>query len=392
MAKRQSTILAVLLLTTLAAVFVGKLWADRQSRIWRFDAKAGPWGNLECVRIAVEMPETFISLDQIKGIHAHWFFPGAREQAVQFLKTAGLSDAQWKAISKAKWEQSTGGYWVSPPDEVVLSLSKSTRQNIYSYLAHYPENVPQYSPFIFREELLPELLRNSDLSEATITQFKSLLYKQDRLLLFADTDILVNSLPSDHEKIRFLKTISRTATLLVKLKVDEKSDVEALVNYWGFGGRSKDVRALLQSMAAVPGGSTVDVAHLLPAFVRQRIYNYPNPDLVNVTNQHCHWSSLNFLNQVPDDRYSDQSIIRQTVETEFMPIDDDARLGDVIFFLDGQGMVVHSATFIADNIVFTKNGGGANRPWVYMEMEDLLALYLKPKEAMKTVIYRRKAV
>ena len=53
-------------------------------------------------------------------------------------------------------------------------------------------------------------------------------------------------------------------------------------------------------------------------------------------------------------------------------------------------MVIHSATFIADNIVFTKNGGGSNRPWVYMEMEDLLALYLKPREAMSTVVYRRK--
>ncbi len=339
------------------------------------------------------MPEAFISLDEIKGVHAHWFFPGSREDAVKFLESAGLTAPQLDSIlKKSKWEQGQGGHWVSPSDKVVLSLSKSARQNIYSHLSHFPENVPQNSPFIFREGLLPELLKNSELSEATVSMFKSLLYQHDRLLLFADTDILVNSLPSDHEKFRFLKTISRTATLLVKLSVNEQSDVESLVDYWGYGGRSKDVRSLLKSMAAVPGGSMVDVAHLLPAFVRQRIYNYPNPDLVNVTNQHCHWSSMNFLNQIPDDRYSEETFVRQAVETEFLPVNDAPRLGDVIFFLDGQGMVVHSATYIADNIVFTKNGGGANRPWVYMEMEDLLSLYLKPREAMKTVIYRRKAV
>ncbi|MFN7140326.1 MAG: hypothetical protein ACK4UN_13400, partial [Limisphaerales bacterium] len=367
--------------------------AGRNQQLWRFDAKPGPWGKIDCVRIAVEMPDAFISLDEIKNIHAHWFFKGPRNDAVQFLKSAGLTEAQLNSVLKeAKWEETLGGYWVSPSDQLVLSLSKAARHKIYSHLAAHPQNVPQYSPFIFRQQLLPEVLKNSGLTDETEEKFKALLYTYDDLFLFADTDIFVNSLPTEHEKIRFLKTISRTATLLVKLNVDEKTDVESLVNYWGYGGRSKDVRALLQSMASVPGGSKVDVAHLLPAFVRQRIYNYPNPDLVNVTNQHCHWTSMNFLNPIPDDRFSEQPFVRQVVEAEFMPVTDAPRLGDVIFFLDGQGMVIHSATYIADNIVFTKNGGGANRPWVYMEMEDLLALYLKPHEGLKTVIYRRKSV
>ena len=220
MAKRRTTLVAVVFLTTIAALVAGKLRADREKDSWRFRPKAGPWGNLECIRIAVEMPEAFISLDEVENIHAHWFFPGFREDAVDFLKSAGLEEAQLSVIlNKTKWEQGNGGYWVSPSDELVLSLSKPARQAIYSHLAHYPENVPQHSPFIFRESVLPELLKNSELSAETIRKFKQMIYRQDRLLLFADTDILVNSLSSEHEKVRFLKTISRTATLLVKLPV-----------------------------------------------------------------------------------------------------------------------------------------------------------------------------
>jgi hypothetical protein len=201
----------------------------------------------------------------------------------------------------------------------------------------------------------------------------------------------VNSLGSDErEKTRLLKTISRAATLLVKLKIDETSDIDGLVNYWGFGGRAKDVRALLQSMASVPGGAKIDVAHLLPTFARQFIYTYPNPSTANITNHHCHWTSLNFLNQTADERFGDEAYAREAVQANFEPISDTPRLGDIVFFLDPQGMVVHSAVFVADNIVFTKNGGALNRPWIYMELEDLITCYTKPHEPLRTMILRRK--
>jgi hypothetical protein len=382
----------VLLVSTVAVL---KSLASHHGPEWIFNCKPGPWGNVECVRIEVEMPEAFVSLEEVKSFQAHWFFKNqTQEQTVEFLKAADLTPAQLDSVLKAaKWEPTAAGCWVSPSDELVLALSPKARQKIYLLLSDFPENPPQNTALIFRPNILPERLKNSGLSDATIRQFNNLLYSQGAMLAFSDTDILVNHLTDDREKIRFLKTISRTPTLLVKLTIDAQSDINQLVDYWSYGGRKKDVRSLLESMAAVPGGCKIDIAHLLPMFVRQRIYTFPNPTSETVTNQHCHWTSLNFLNNdAPDNRFSDENFARQTVQSEFIPVTDAPRLGDVMFFLDGDGMVVHSATFIADNIVFTKNGGAANRPWIYMELEDLLACYMKPREAMKIVTFRRKQI
>lgn len=359
-----------------------------------FRCKSGQWGDVECTRIEVEMPEAFVSLDQIKSIHAHWFFKfPAREQTVAFLQSAGVSrDELARLANESKWEQTPAGWWVSPKDDLVLALNSQARAKLYSYLSDFPENEAQYSAMVFRPEILPARFKNSGLSESTITRFNQLVYRESKMLVFADTDVFVNSLPDEHEKIRFLKTISRTPTLLVKLKIDSTSNIDQLVDYWGYGRRRKDVRSLLESMAAVPGGCKIDVAHLLPSFARQHIYTFPDPVSDTVTNQHCHWTSLNFMKDIPDDRFSDENFARQTIQSEFLPISDPPRLGDVIFFLDENGMVVHSATFIADNIVFTKNGGAPNRPWIFMELEDLTACYVRPHEPLKTVIFRRKQV
>ncbi len=379
--------------TVFAAVATAKL-LNQSVHARRFECKPGPWGYVECVRIAIEMPESFVSLDQIRDIHAHWFFKNHTKAQVEALfQSAGLPAAQLNSLlHEAKWEQTTDGWWVSPSDALVLTLPQPARQKIYTLLANFQENNPQYYPFTFRPEVLESILRDSQLSEVTENKLKTLFYQRGQMTLFSDLDLLVNSLSNDDEKERLLKTISRTSTLLVKLKVDEQTSIESLVNYWGYGGRAKDVRALLQSMAQVPGGAIVDAAHLLPPFVRQRIYTYPDPSALNVTNQHCHWSSLNFFNITPDDRCAQEAYATECIRNEYHPIPDSPRLGDIILFLDPDGALIHSAAYIADNIVFTKNGGAPNRPWIYMELEDLMAAYAKPMEPLRTVILRRKTI
>jgi hypothetical protein len=384
---------AIFVLVVLCALLATQSQAILDSLNSRWTCKPGPWGEVECVHISVEMPEAFVALEQVKGKHAHWFFGGKTQaDALQFLQGVGLSDAELAALmTGAKWEQDITGVWLSPPDQAVLAMNNDARQAIYSHLATFPENEPQYSPFAYRAELLPDLLKRSHLPDETLNAFKKLLYLEGTLLLFSDADIFVNQLADDQQKTRFLKTISRAPTLLMKVHVDANSDIDSLTEYWGFGGRKKDVRSLLESMAAVPGGCKIDLAHLLPTFLRQRIYTYPNPALVN-TNEHCHWTSMNFLNESPDPRFGDNAYVQQVVGSEFLPITDAPRLGDVIFFMDYRGDVVHSATFIADSIVFTKNGGAANRPWIYMELSDLLACYITPDAPLQTMICRRKTI
>lgn len=390
-ASRKIPLFLAILLAA-CAVIVFKSRASRDSVQWTFESKPGPWGKLECVHIAVEMPETFVSLAEIKNIHSHWYFKNfSRDQLTAFFKSAELTEAQLNSLlNESTWENAQEGLWISPKDELVLEMGKPARQKIYSVLSKFPENSAQRSPFIYRPQLVAEILKGSGLHETTVKTFHDLLYSHGSALLFADLDILVNHLTDEQEKVRLIKTVSRVSTLLVKLKMDPTANIDQLVEYWSYGGRKKDVRALLESMASVPEGCKIDVGHLMPAFVRQRIYTYPDPSDLSLTNHHCHWTSMNFLNEPPDDRMSQESYVRERIQSEFIPVTNAPRLGDIIFFMDAEGMVIHSATFIADNIVFTKNGGAHNRPWIYMEMEDLLSCYAKPDEPVRTIIYRRK--
>lgn len=389
--RRQVLATLFLATVTMLVLMATKSGANFSKGQWTFTTKPGPWGNLDCTHIAVEMPETFISLEDVKDLHAHWYFAGlSREQIITLFQNADMSNAELQTLTNhSKWETDSNGVWVSPPDDLVLAIKQPVRQKIYSTLAKSPENSSQYAPFAYRPELIPGLLKRSGLQEATVRKFHELLYPQGSRLLFADADVLVNHLPDENEKVRFLKTISRVSTLLVKLRIDEHTDIEPLVEYWSYGRRKKDIRALLESMAAVPGGTKIDVAHILPSFVRKRIYTYPDPESQTLTNQHCHWTSLNFLSDIPDERFADNSVVQQTVQRDFVQVTQNPQLGDVILFLDS-GDVVHSATYIADDIVFTKNGVAANRPWIYMQLEDLRACYERPERSLTLVMFRRK--
>ncbi|MFN7139466.1 MAG: hypothetical protein ACK4UN_09015, partial [Limisphaerales bacterium] len=69
-----------------------------------------------------------------------------------------------------------------------------------------------------------------------------------------------------------------------------------------------------------------------------------------------------------------------------------AAFGDILFLQNSDGILIHSAVYIADDIVFTKNGAGYNQPWIYMKMEDMMPFYDSPVDSPRVVVYRRKEV
>ncbi len=46
-----------------------------------------------------------------------------------------------------------------------------------------------------------------------------------------------------------------------------------------------------------------------------------------------------------------------------------------MFFKDDKGQISHSAVFLADDLVFTKNGNNYMMPWIIMHIPDLHAMY-----------------
>jgi len=188
--------------------------------------------------------------------------------------------------------------------------------------------------------------------------------------------------------------ISRKSTLLVRLKISTGSDVDRLVAYWGGGGRSKDLKPLLDSLCQFKKGLSLDIAHLLPPFARQRLYTYPVVS-ANAADSlwDCNWTTMNFFNTEPDDQFANIDYLSKKFEKDYYQISSPGRLGDLIFLALPSGESIHSAVYIADNIVFTKNGQAISQPWMLMRMEDLLELYAAPyppEETIKVLSYRKK--
>jgi hypothetical protein len=188
------------------------------------------------------------------------------------------------------------------------------------------------------------------------------------------------------ERRRLMKTLSRTSALLMKIRVRPDSDPVALADYWANGRRAKDVQALIESLTKVPGSASLDVAHLLPSFARKRLNTFPVPATDDTRPPlNCYWTSLNFFNDPPDDRYLDDPAWKEALDKNFTHAAE-ATLGDIMFLVRPNGLPVHAVVYIADDVVFTKNGYSDRQPWILMKWEDMIAGYPE-REKLSVVIF-----
>ena len=145
----------------------------------------------------------------------------------------------------------------------------------------------------------------------------------------------------------------------------------------------------MKSLPKVKGGFPIGIAHLLTPFARERLYTYPFPFIKPDVVRDCHWTSFNFFNNVPDDSLGDSERVRKILATDFYPVPGAPRFGDVMLFIRPDGQAVHSCVYIADDIVFTKNGYSYANPWILMQLSDLKAFY-PSEETLEILTYRNK--
>ena len=103
----------------------------------------------------------------------------------------------------------------------------------------------------------------------------------------------------------------------------------------------------------------------------------------------CHYSALNFLNDPPDLRFTNLTEVVRSWHEDFVEVTDDFRLGDVVLLLKKGGDVVHSCNYVADRIVFSKNGGSLAQPWVLTHLDNLVRFYSYPDPVSLKVMRRR---
>ncbi len=101
----------------------------------------------------------------------------------------------------------------------------------------------------------------------------------------------------------------------------------------------------------------------------------------------CHWTSLNFFREQPIKDFATVEGAIKEVFASYLPVVGNPMLGDVIMFMRPDGVAVHSCVYVADDIVFTKNGRTWAAPWILTTLPDVLATY--PSSIPLTLRYYR---
>jgi hypothetical protein len=187
----------------------------------------------------------------------------------------------------------------------------------------------------------------------------------------------------------------RNATFMLRLRIDENSDLGSIERYWRYPERPNDLGPVLRSISRVPGGYTLDVAHLLPSMPRKRLFTYPVASHDPLAGKRdCYWTSLNFVNEPTDDELVDPPKAFAVLKRDFERVDEANAYGDIIVLYSAMSRLpIHAAPYLADGVVFTKNGRSLRQPWMLMKQADLLSYYtstLPEEDRVEMRVFRRK--
>ena len=132
------------------------------------------------------------------------------------------------------------------------------------------------------------------------------------------------------------------------------SDVAALVDYWGRGGRAKDVRPLIEGLANIPSGGT-HFGRIHPApFARDRLAPFRSGRKRRRHEARLPLERAEFLLPGARRPLLNPAEVYRTLTQDYYRIYSNPLLGDVVEFVHDEGNARHAAVYVADDFVFTE--------------------------------------
>jgi hypothetical protein len=177
------------------------------------------------------------------------------------------------------------------------------------------------------------------------------------------------------EEAKFLRALTRTRGLMIRIRVTPESDFVALGNYWSGSGRNRDVLQMIEAVARTPGVERLDLAHLLPATPRRHLNAFPSErDGLGGRFPDDFWTAINFFNFQPTNRYHDSLDSSDYFNQRYEPVQGARQFGDVVLLSRVPDQhTFHACVFIADGIVYTKHDPNRLSPWVFTRLSTLEA-------------------
>jgi hypothetical protein len=385
-------------LCVIATLVFGAKWAAEKflakpagSVGTKLELAPGPWGKVTAQPILIEAPASLLSVNFRLGDN-RWYFPARDPGEVgSVLRKAGLTEAQIAQIQPLLQpvKDADGLLAVLPPPALVRSLDMDVRSKLYETLALIPQNFAQSEPFRTTALHLDAWLNPEKLPPELVDEVKGLMWRRGSGLFFSDYNLVADAITSPVLKLELLKQLTHKASVVLTLEVPPGGEVGQLVDYYGVNGRRDKVEPILRALSEA-GGGTIGFSNMLPAFARAKLYRFPDPLAGKDISQDCHWTTFNFFNQsAPDDTLNDAVHVSEVLKAMYEPVSGQPRFGDVVLLTLPDSSSIHSATYIADDIVFTKNGPSLAAPYLLSTVQEMLAFYPN-SESIRLAYYRLK--
>jgi hypothetical protein len=356
-------------------------------------ARVGPWGTLITRDIQLERPVEYLTDEVSDPKPEVWTFSGLTPEAVKgLLAKNGLSAEQVAAaFAPGNFSAQSSGTELKPSEKFLLSLEPLRRQRLFTALAGGGENLYIDYPYIFPGDQIEGVFNDPRLHPEDVALLKQLVYPNGTAQQLSDYAFLLEKIPTLERRTKMTQALSRQSAVLARLSVTPDTDIDKIAAYWGNvpNVRFTDTRPLLESLKQLPEGGSISLLYLLPKFARDRLYTFPLPSQAGDPTMDCHWSTFNFSSETPDNRFNDPNFAVEYIRKNYYQIAAPSVYGDIVLLMNNKQEVKHSAVFLADDIVFTKNGNNYRQPWMLMRIPDLLATY-PAVPAMKPIYMRRK--
>ena len=340
---------------------------------------AGPWGELHYLDSFIEAPKSLINATSVPHERTLWFVAAVSPLNLKLtLRSCELNELQVSnLLATAVTDGKGDGYILQPSDEFVIDLKSDERSKLYGFLASFTQNVMYAEPYRFEANTSREWLENSHLEPKVVDLVQKLIYREGGLWLFSDLNLVLRHYPDPQIYAKLFRVLSREATLLAYVQVRSDDNADDLAQYWGWPDRVDAVRIRIKASQATRSTQNVSLAMLLPYFARDRLLRYHNKEDPEFAS--CHYSAMNFFNDPPDLRFTNATEIVRSLQLDYVEVKEDLQLGDIVQLLQKDGTVVHSCNYVADRLVFSKNGGSLVQPWVLTKLDDLVEFYSYPK-------------
>lgn len=342
-------------------------------------ALPGPWGHLEYYEIALEGPSEIHSMLKLPSQQVEWLLTAAsREELQELLIQAGLTTPEISMLlAGSKLIQDPESFRIFPTEETLLNIPTATRMKLYRLLSKYEENRFHRNPVYINSENLSEWFEGTNIPRSVIADIALLAYPtpSGRGYYFSDAPFTLKQAASVLDEQILFQGLFRKRGLIVRLRLSGDNLTQEIADYWTGGYKNKAVMPLLESIVQSNDGGTIDIAHLLPATPRTYLNRFPDPsDGLSGRFPDWFWTCYNFFRFVPREIYADSpardSLILKEFETGLPPNE----FGDMLLLNSG-GRIIHGCIYIAEDLVYTKNGPDLNSPWIFMKIQDVVGIH-----------------